>query len=148
MAKNNPNAEIDDLPGDVEVSGDGADERDVDMAIVLVSRDSTTTTPTTVFEAEIPILEAIHGEEAITVHRQYTGKTRMNAAELHAQLLTKYRQNHDEAKAIYPTPRAIQRATGLPFTKGDALLAKPKQASVMVGGVEVDPADAGIPPAE
>jgi len=155
MAKKDANSTQDDFGSADELLLDEeqhpespAEDYDVDMAIVKISRDASTTTPTTVFAVEIPILEAIHGEENVDVHRESTGRTRMNAAELHAQLLTKYRQNQEEVKALYPTPRAVQRATGLPYTKGDSRLAKPKQSSVLVGGKEVDPIEEELPPAD
>lgn len=109
----------------------------VTILVVNVSRDSSTTTPTTVYEHELPILELIHGEESVWVVREREGTTPMNAAEAHAQLLAKYRQHQDEVKSIYPSPKALQRASGLPYTKGDSLLSKPKASLLKIGGVEV-----------
>lgn len=125
------------LPPDV-VEVDEQELHDVDMALVIIERDASTKTPTTVFAHEIPILQDIHGEDVVHVQREYVGQTTMDAEQAHVQLLAKYKQHHEVVKAYFPRANKLARVTGLPEGVGNG--GQLKQSVMMIGGKEVRPA--------
>lgn len=101
--------------------------------VAVIDRDATVKLPVTVFEYELPVLEAIHGEESVSVHssKEVRIPDGFNAAEAYNALLRKYPQHHDTVKSVYPRAATLARSAGLSYAQGDDEAAKGEQASII-----------------
>lgn len=82
---------------------------------VTVNLSATATIPTTVFDYEIPVLEAIHGElDTELIRRVDQGAIELDIedpAELYSALQQKYaRKGGDVVRSVYPNRRAFEKA--------------------------------------
>lgn len=103
------------------------------LLVVLVQGAAGVTTPTTVYEYELPVLEAIHGEENVFVHseKDVDVPAGLTASQAHAQMLSKYPPKlHDDVKRVYPTARSLSRASGLVYNRGDNAVGRFNQALI------------------
>lgn len=105
----------------------------IELSMVIIDRNSATKIADWVPSYEVPVLEAIHGEDYVYVDSTRDGYTSLNAQGAWSQMLNKYRQEKDQVKvkAVYPTPKSLARATGLPWSEGDNKRAK-QQASLVI----------------
>lgn len=93
--------------------------------------------PVTVFEYELPVLEEIFGQENVLVTGEKTVTVeRFNAAEAHAALLRKYRQNEAEVRAVYRGPKSLAKESDLPYERGDENASRFTQSEIYDGGVK------------
>lgn len=95
---------------------------------VHIGRDASTTLHAMIFEYELPILVAIHGEEAVmeSGHEDEIEVTEMTATQAYYALLRKYRQHEDAVRGAYADARSLARQSGLRFDPADSLDAKGK----------------------
>lgn len=113
---------------------------EIDLAVVLIDRDSTVSIPVTCFEYEVEVLKEIHGELNV---REISTKTvtvpAFNAADAYAQLMRKYRQHVKLVKAVYRGPKELSRASGLSYKRGDDKAVEYQQSAIV---------DNSLPPAD
>lgn len=102
---------------------------------VAVRRDEQTTVPVYVFEHELPVLQAMHGEDNVRVIEhdtiQYAG---FNAASELQRLKRKYRDRDGTTKSVdlaYRNPIELARAAGVRYSGEEA--AKPKRSQTTKG---------------
>lgn len=119
----------------------GADR--IVSVVAVIDRDATVKLPVTVFEYELPVLEAIHGEESVSVHssKEVRIPDGFNAAEAYNALLRKYPQHHDAVRSVYPRAATLARSAGLSYAQGDDEAAKGEQASIITRDGEQEPTD-------
>lgn len=119
----------------------GADK--IVSVVAVIDRDATVRLPVTVFEYELPVLEAIHGEENVSVHssREVRIPDGFNAAEAYNALLRKYPQHHDAVKSVYPRAASLARNSGLSYAAADEQAAKGEQASIITRDDESEQPD-------
>lgn len=90
----------------------------------------------TVFEYELPVLDAIHGSENETVLTIVSSKDvdvgDLNAAEAFNTLLRKYPAYQDVVRSVYRNAKVLARETGLPYEQGDDTTAKPMESQFVV----------------
>lgn len=109
------------------------DAPQITQLVVLVDGAPGVTTPTTIFEYELPVLEAVHGEEMVHVHseREVDVPEGFSAVQAHSQLLAKYpAKYHDDVKRVYPTAKSLARASGLDYKAGDNQAGRFNQAVI------------------
>jgi hypothetical protein len=109
----------------------------ITYVVALVNRVNGEKTPVTVPEYEVPILERIHGDQSIEILKEFERPSDLNASQAHAQLMSKYSQNHADVKTEYPRPSQLAKASGLPHSVGDDQRAK-LQASLEIDHSEPD----------
>lgn len=97
-----------------------ADEADEDLItlnqlVVIIDRGADLKLPTTVFEYELPVLERIYGEDAISVDsEEEVDVPAFTANEAYEVLRSKYGPRHlEDVQAVYPRPSALGKASGL-----------------------------------
>lgn len=82
--------------------------------VVIIDRDASLKLPATIFEYELPILQAIYGEDQVYVAEEDDVEVEaMTANEAHEALRRKYAQHINEVLAIYPRPASLGKATDL-----------------------------------
>jgi len=82
--------------------------------VVIIDRDASLKLPATIFDYELPILEAIYGEDQVYVDSEEDVEVAvMTANEAHEALRRKYAQHVNEVLAIYPRPATLGKATSL-----------------------------------
>lgn len=80
--------------------------------VVIIDRGADIKLPTTIFDYELPVLEAIYGEELIAVvDEDEVEVPAFTANEAHDALRRKYAQNIDAVLGVYPRPASIGKAT-------------------------------------
>lgn len=109
--------------GALDASEDANQEMtDVKFVVVTIDKGANVKTAVTVPEYEVPVLEAIYGEENISEESfdEFDGAVPESASEVHLKLLSKYKSHVDEVLSVYPSPSALAKTSGLPHDKSDS----------------------------
>lgn len=122
---------------DLSVPDGDSETMQVTMITAIIDHSAHVKIPVTVPEYEIPVIEEIFGQENV----QVTGEKlitveRYNAADAHAALLRKYRQNEAEVRAVYRGPKSLARESDLSYERGDENASRFTQAEIYEGGVK------------
>lgn len=102
------------------------------LANIMVRRNDVTTIPDTVFEHELPILRALHGEDFVTVRSiEDVQVANFDVNTEFARLKRKYKNPNAADRDVVGTvfgndPRRLAELAGVPFKAGQAR--KPKQS--------------------
>ncbi len=108
----------------------------INQCLVLVQRATSVSIPTTVFEYEVEVLRAIHGEQDVTVEstRAVPVPEGLNAVTAYAQLQRKYvdAKNQEAIKFVYRNVQALANASGLDYQRGDEETIRFEQATIVV----------------
>lgn len=101
---------------------DDAETTKVKFVVVTIDKGANVKTAVTVPDYEVPILEAIYGEENISedTHDEFDGEVPETATDVHLKLLSKYKSHPEEVHAVYPSPAALAKESGLPHDRSDS----------------------------
>lgn len=98
---------------------------------VIIDRGADIKLPTTIYEYELPILQAIYGEDLVAVVDEDDVEVpAFTANEAHDALRRKYAQNIDAVLSVFPRPASLAKASGLDVEE-DASKGKLQQSAVM-----------------
>ncbi|NII54396.1 hypothetical protein [Luteibacter sp. SG786] len=98
---------------------------------VIIDRGADIKLPTTIYEYELPILQAIYGEDLVAVVDEDDVEVpAFTANEAHDALRRKYAQNIDAVLSVFPRPSALAKSSGLDVEE-DASKGKLQQSAVM-----------------
>lgn len=98
---------------------------------VIIDRGADIKLPTTIYEYELPILQAIYGEDLVAVVDEDDVEVpAFTANEAHDALRRKYAQNIDAVLSVFPRPSSLAKASGLDVEE-DASKGKLQQSAVM-----------------
>jgi hypothetical protein len=111
-------------------SAEAEDILTLTQLVVIIDRGADIKLPTTIFAYELPILEAIYGEELVAVvDEEDVEVPAFTANEAHDALRRKYAQNIEVVTGVYPRPSVLGKASGLDV-EDDAGKGKLQQSSV------------------
>lgn len=112
---------------------------EIETSNCLINRDSTVTIPVTCFTYEVDVLKEIHGELAVqVVSTKDVTVDAFNAADAYATLLRKYKQNVNDVRMVYNSPKALAKVSGLSYQQGDDAAVKFQQAEFVDNSVTGD----------
>ncbi len=121
---------------DLAIDGDG-EKMEITIITAIVDHSAHVKIPVSVFEYELPVLEEIFGQENIQVTGEKTVTVdRFNAADAHAALIRKYRQNEAEVRAVYRGPKSLAKESDLSYERGDENASRFTQAEIYENGVK------------
>ncbi len=121
---------------DLAIDGDG-EKMEITIITAIVDHSAHVKIPVSVFEYELPVLEEIFGQENIQVTGEKTITVdRFNAADAHAALIRKYRQNEAEVRAVYRGPKSLAKESDLSYERGDENASRFTQAEIYENGVK------------
>lgn len=122
---------------DLSVGEGDSEKMDIAVVTAIVDHSAHVKIPVTVFEYELPVLEEIFGQENIQVTGEKTITVdRFNAADAHAALIRKYRQNEAEVRAVYRGPKSLAKESDLSYERGDENASRFTQAEIYENGVK------------
>jgi hypothetical protein len=124
-------------PADLAVAEGDSEKMDITVITAIIDHSAHVKIPVSVFEYELPVIEEIFGQENVQVTgEKVVSVDRFNAADAHAAMIRKYRQNEAEVRAVYRGPKSLARESDLAYERGDENASRFTQAEIYENGVK------------
>lgn len=122
---------------DLSVGEGDSEKMDITVVTAIVDHSAHVKIPVSVFEYELPVIEEIFGSENVLVTGdKVVSVDRFNAADAHATLLRKYRQNEQEVRNVYRGPKSLAKESDLSYERGDENASRFTQSEIYENGVK------------